>query len=336
MNPVCITAPNVNVALAEGLNMMKIRAKSEASRVGPVARLPVPLITTYTNPHERVLFSPRRNANPFFHFMEALWMLAGRDDLSWPLSFNRRFNEYSDGDGVIHGAYGYRWRSAFGMDQLDAIVKELSEHPESRRAVLTMWKPEWDLLDEAPGLRGKDVPCNTQAYFELRDGHLDMTVTCRSNDLIWGAYGANAVHFSMLLEYMAFRIGARIGVYRQFSNNAHVYVDPYPRASWDGLILDAQANNLYESGQLTYPLIRSNASTWQRELVRWMDEPQALVSYREPLFSEVAQPMYMAWITRDSIPSAAIVHAGNIAAEDWRIACTDWLNRRHEKARRTA
>lgn len=332
MNPVCITVNNVNGALAEGLNMMKIRARQEASRVGQVARLPVPLITTYLNPRERVLFAPKRNANPFFHFMEALWMLAGRNDLAWPVQFNARFKEYSDDGFVIHGAYGARWRHWFHGDQLDSIVQHLSNNRASRRAVLQMWDAREDLNNP-----GRDVPCNTQAYFEIVDGKLDMTVCNRSNDLVWGAYGANAVHFSMLQEYMAFRCGCEVGIYRQFSNNAHVYTDLYPREAWDGLILDAQANDLYSGGDAKpYDLIRTNSSTFDRELPLWMSDPLATVPYREPIFCEVAQPMFMAWQWRDTKPDAAIIHAGNIAADDWRIACTDWLQRRIEKRRAAA
>src|SRR5690606_25799426 len=35
-------------------------------------------ITEYSHPQERVLFSAVRDANPFFHFMESLWIMAGR------------------------------------------------------------------------------------------------------------------------------------------------------------------------------------------------------------------------------------------------------------------
>jgi hypothetical protein len=52
---------------------------------------------------------------------------------------------------------------------------------------------------------------------------LDITVCCRSNDIIWGAYGANAVQFSVLQEYLAARVGVGVGRYYQVSNNFHVY-----------------------------------------------------------------------------------------------------------------
>ena len=46
---------------------------------------------------------------------------------------------------------------------------------------------------------------------KIKNGRLQMTVHCRSNDIIWGTYGANAVHFSILQEYVAARIGVDLG-----------------------------------------------------------------------------------------------------------------------------
>src|SRR4051812_29373079 len=184
-----IVANNVNEALSEGLNWLKAAGVRSPSRNGDVLVSPVPVVTEYAYPTERVLFSPLRDANPFFHFFEALWMLAGQRDLTWPLYFNKGFGAYSDDGVTLHGAYGYRWREWFGVDQLELIVNDLSASPDSRRAVLAMWDGEFDLEKAAEG--GKDVPCNTTAFFDRRDGRLNMMVCCRSNDIYWGAYGAN-------------------------------------------------------------------------------------------------------------------------------------------------
>ena len=44
------------------------------SRNGKVYMFPEPVTSVYKRPNERVLFSPERNCNPFFHFIEGLWM----------------------------------------------------------------------------------------------------------------------------------------------------------------------------------------------------------------------------------------------------------------------
>src|SRR5262249_11634251 len=145
---------------------------------GTVLVIDEPVTITYTHPRERVLFNTVRDANPFFHLYEALWMLAGRNDVA-PLSYyNSRMKEFSDDGKTLNGAYGYRWRNARGReygsgltivmvddptlptgkrpvcadlsvgscDQLDTLVNHLRADPTSRRAVLQMWNVEDDLL----------------------------------------------------------------------------------------------------------------------------------------------------------------------------------------------
>ena len=129
------------------------------------------------------------------------------------------FSEFSDDGETLHDAYGYRWRRAFNQDQLEKIALRLKRNSDDRRCVLQMWDVYQDLDRE-----GKAIPCNLSATFQIdREGRLDMNIFNRSNDIIWGAYGANAVHFSMLMEYMAHWIGVPMGYMRQFSMNWHAY-----------------------------------------------------------------------------------------------------------------
>lgn len=221
-----IKVSNVNQALYEGIWRLKMSGILEDSRAGKVLVMPGPVMTTYLRPEQRVLFNPIRDANPVFHLMEAIWMLAGRNDVRSLLSFNSTYDLFAEPDGAVHGAYGHRWRKAFGFDQILAIIAMLKADPNSRQAVLQMWDG-YDGVIGSNDLKGKwkDRPCNTHIYFDGRGGKLNMTVCCRSNDMVWGGYGANVVHMSMLQELIAWGVGLKIGVYRQFSNNFHVYVD---------------------------------------------------------------------------------------------------------------
>lgn len=250
-----IVVRNVNHALPLGFDYLLNNGAREESRVGPVLVAPGPVTTVYVRPTERVLFSAVRDANPFFHLAESIWMLLGRADAGFLDHFVRDFgSRFAEEDGLIHGAYGRRWRNHFmdiaaaeasnlevgqmypAMDQVAMIISELRDNPGSRQAVLAMWDPEVDL-----GAVVRDKPCNTHVYFRVRgergnidhgNGNvgdfdnrvLDMTVCCRSNDIIMGAYGANAVHFSLLQEYVASMVGVGVGTYRQVSNNYHMYV----------------------------------------------------------------------------------------------------------------
>ena len=109
-----IESQGVSEAFYLGLQLLKENGIRRDSRAGEVIEYPEPVCTVYRAPEQRVLFYEERNANPFFHFFEAFWMLAGRQDVSYVTNFNKRMSEFSDDGVIFHGAYGYRWRNYFG------------------------------------------------------------------------------------------------------------------------------------------------------------------------------------------------------------------------------
>src|SRR5262245_17470357 len=137
------------------------------------------------------------------------------------------------------------------------IAENMNSNPNDRRSVLQMWSADLDL-----GRVSKDLPCNTTATFQVsHDGKLDMCVFNRSNDIVWGAYGANAVHFAMLLEYMALWAGYPVGQYRQISVNYHCYSDQYDKHYSLIQKMDAAGylHNPYHEGQVrTICMTRAN------------------------------------------------------------------------------
>jgi len=218
-----ITGWDINEIFPEAIKLMNMFGGKRPSRNGDTLEIG-PVITNYMRPHRRVLFHQTRNANPFFHLFESLWMLAGRDDAQ---SLNYFINDfgarYSDDGTKIRGsAYGVRWRSWFHHDQLQRVIAALKANPDDRRQVITQWDP---VSDVAVIGDSKDVPCNLMCLPYIRHGRLDLTVFCRSNDILFGCYGGNAVHFSFLLEYLAEQIGVKMGSYTQISNSWHVYLD---------------------------------------------------------------------------------------------------------------
>jgi Thymidylate synthase len=344
-----VNARNVNGALAHGLRILLNRGIEQPSRNGSVISMPAPITTIYQRPTERVLMSPVRDANPFFHFMESMWMLNGDNDLAFPKMFNSRFGEYSDDGETLHGAYGYRWRKWFGYDQLNQIIADLLADRSSRRAVLAMWDGHHDPAKAASG--GSDVPCNTTIYFRVLNEALHMTVCNRSNDVIWGAYGANVVHMSYLQEYVAACLGLNVGIYYQISNNYHVYTDIYNRDKLLEMVLDVERDKPYEaraSGRAIvrpYPLFSGlkdfDLDVAKREFdgdlaefISWARGGETYVDmkYSSEIFGMVAEPMFRAWAAhKQKDYPAAVRYAGGIAAMDWREACVDWLQRREAK-----
>lgn len=330
-----IDANSVSDALGCGIDTLFDCGKEETSRNGKVIVAPGPVCTVYHKPWQRVLFSATRDANPFFHLMEALWMLTGRHDLEWPMYFNKKFENYSDDGITVWGAYGHRWRRWFNCDQLLIVIQELTANPNSRRAVLQMWDGMYDLDKARKG--GKDVPCNTNAYFWISDGELHMTVCCRSNDIIWGAYGANAVHFSILQEYMAARLKVPMGKYYQFSNNFHCYTDIYDEAKLDKIRAECWQERYYDSiKNIHYPLasFETDFEVFDEEVANFLTMPLSVDS-KIPFLRNVAVPMYASWHARKQKHGNGIRQAEMIEAPDWRRACVEWIERR-EHVKETA
>jgi len=344
-----IHARNVQQALPLALDALRLTGVRRDSRNGPVIVFPEPVTTVYAKPEERVMFWAQRDANPFFHFAESLWMLAGRNDVEYVARFVGRMRSFSDDGVTFHGAYGHRWRRHFADDQLPKIIDALRADPDCRRQVLTMWDPRTDL-----GRKGKDLPCNLQCVFQIAvDGRLDMMVTNRSNDLVWGAYGANAVHFSMLHEYIARSIGVEVGVYRQVSANLHAYVnvlegvqelaDAVPDFYQAGALGPKSwaSGDPYTASQVKpFPLWTGDAAAeWNAELDMFMEEPNAL-GFRQPFFRRVAVPMYRAfsaWKAGGPGRYAAAREAlGECRASDWSLAANEWLTRREKRHAKAA
>lgn len=346
-----ITVRNVHEALPAGLEYLEQCGVRRGSRNGTVIVAPGPVTTHYLKPRERVLFWAERDANPFFHFFESLWMLAGRNDLKYLTQFLPRMKDFSDDGETLHGAYGYRWMHQFSMveddgtemsvrvqeiDQLSTIINMLKRNPEDRRCVLQMWDAAVDL-----GSDGKDLPCNTQVYFLInRDGDLDMTVCCRSNDMILGAYGANAVHFSFLQEYMAAGIGVLVGGYWQISNNFHVYdnadlkkVHPLLNQAPDPFRYHSR--NPYHTDDISpFPLVSTPLSEWRQDLAMFLDVGP-VVGLRDPFFRRVAGPLYHSFRAyKDNKGEERYDIAMEILeqcqAKDWALATVEWLTRRRD------
>lgn len=214
-----ISVRNVHRALPEGIRHLILEGIHVNTRVGVVRRSPEPVATRYDRPWERVVFWPERDANPFFHYLETIWMLAGENRLDYLVMFNKRMAEYSDDGLKTHAGYGHRLITQNG-DQIKDAIDMLKKNHADRRVVLQIWDSKLDL-----GRVGKDVPCNFAIDLKIVQGKLQFIVHCRSNDIIWGAYGANAVHMSMIHQVIAELVGVPMGPYFQISDDYHGYKD---------------------------------------------------------------------------------------------------------------
>ena len=292
----------------------------EETRNGKAKVLQGALVLTIREPRKRVLFDEERNSNPVFHLMEALWMIAGRNDVEFIRQFNKQMYTYSDDGTTFNAAYGYRWRKHFGYDQIATAVEMLKKNPKDRRVVISMWDPYEDLNGES-----LDLPCNQQIMPRVRNGCLDFLTTNRSNDLIWGLLGANCVHLTVLQEFMASALKLNVGQWGHISNNLHVY-----EHHWH--LLKQYDKHNPRLPKLDYPAPSHMVHDWQRFQAECEDLCNGKEDYfEEPFFDETVAPMLQSWLAhKEGDKEEAVRLASCIGANDWRVATVAWYRRKYE------
>jgi hypothetical protein len=289
---------NVNEMLPLGIDYLKTEGVEADTRNGVALAAPEPVVVTYRHPWECFVTSPLRRQNVTFLIMEALWILAGREDVAWLRRFNEKMVDYSD-DGIkFHAPYGHRLIFKQGFNQLTSVTRMLADDPTTRRAVAQIWDAPSDL-----GTVSKDLPCNMMLDFKIdpKTRQLNLAVFNRSNDLIWGMCNANAVQFAFIQEVVAAMVGVPTGTYSQITTNMHMYKDTPNLAQYEQI---SALGNWYIDNPV-YSLLGNDAVWFYTDLKQFMDDtvewkstPLVHDSYKSTFFTGTVVPLYNAWMQR--------------------------------------
>jgi hypothetical protein len=183
----------------------------------------------------------------------------------------------------------------------------------------------WDTDTDLGNIDKKDLPCNTHIYFQLFHNKLDMTVLNRSNDLVWGACGANAVHFSLLMQFIAGALSKSLGTYWQVSNNLHVYLEPHGhwRNTPDVLKSDV---DIYP---MVYPIYspRYNLGENLAMIENFVGGSGDYYANSEFL-TLIAEPMYTFYLKRRNQKITDLSILEKMPECDWKHAALEWVARR--------
>ena len=276
-----------------------------------------------TDPQCREILAVDRKANVFAQIAETMWVLSGRNDIEWLSAYLPRAKDYSDDGETWRGGYGPRIRnwpvhaggisiSADGpvqigpartVDQLAHVVDLLREDPLSRRAVIAIYDPARDIP------AGKDVPCNDFIQFQSRLGKLHMTVTVRSNDLMWGWSGINAFEWSTLQEIVAFLLGIQVGPLTFNIGSLHLYEQHWDKANriWQSNDHDHQSHPITQF-RMPDHLDRTLETVdglidkwfaWEALCRKGEATIQALGDFEEPLFQTWAAAIAYYWMREE-------------------------------------
>lgn len=327
-----IKSRNTNTVAPVTYNVLDHYGVMQDSRNGLVLRIPEPVTFHISHPWERVNFCPHRDANPFFHLIEALAMLAGLNSVKVMSYFAKQMLEYSDDGETYNAFYGTRLRTTFGINQLKQIVGNLVVNRNSRQEVALIWDPS-DLIKST-----KDKACNLALIFSIVDDQVVMTSLNRSNDAIWGIVtGANMVHLSFFHEYVACSLGLPMGMWYHFTNNLHVYVN---NPKWEAVKNAPACNEYGGNASSLFHLFAPSIPTQEFDemLFAFVSSLADAVGKKPMCCSDFggvpllwdAAVMYNAYFAykQKEDPNAVIEMLTELNCDDWKIAAINWVVRR--------
>jgi hypothetical protein len=130
----------------------------------------------------------RRKMGFKFMVAESYWILAGKNDVASLQPYSPHIASFSNDGYHFDGAYGPKI-----IDQLRYVVDTLEKDPDSRQAVIEIWRPN--------PRDSKDVPCTLTVQWLIRDGKLHCIDTMRSSDA-WLGWVYDVWNFTALSTYI--------------------------------------------------------------------------------------------------------------------------------------
>ncbi|MFJ9752874.1 thymidylate synthase [Streptomyces chartreusis] len=161
-----------------------------------------------------------RRSNLVFNLAEALWYFSGRGDLEYISYYAPGIRRFVLGSDALTGtAYGPRIFT-FGPSRLDqwaSVVETLREDPDTKRAVVQIYRPEELTVPGNP-----DVACTIGLQFLARNDRLNLVTYMRANDAYRGI-ASDIFSFTFLQELMARELGLEVGRYTHMVGSLHLY-----------------------------------------------------------------------------------------------------------------
>lgn len=150
---------------------------------------------------------------------EILWIWQKKSNRLADLN-SRIWDAWAKEDGTIGKAYGYQLgrKTQYPdgeFDQVDRLIKDLKENPESRRLICHMYNIQ-DLPEMAL------YPCAYSMTFHVDQGRLSGLLNQRSQDMLV-ANGWNVVQYAILLHMLARECQLEVGELVHVIADAHIY-----------------------------------------------------------------------------------------------------------------
>ena len=168
------------------------------------------------NPKDRDINTNWRKWSKKYAEREWQWYLSQNRSVEEIKKFAPTWDKMHNGDNLVNSNYGWQWGR---NNQLDKCIEQLKKDKSTRQAWISIFDgKEKDMYEF-------DTPCTLAVGFYVLpfdESKLNMTVTMRSNDLVYG-FCNDQYCFSKLQELVANELDMEVGEYYHFAHNLHIY-----------------------------------------------------------------------------------------------------------------
>jgi thymidylate synthase len=178
------------------------------------------LDNTYTNKY--------RSSQLKYIAAEILWYFSCTDNPGFIENYASLWKSLHNPNGSVNSAYGnliFTEMTPHCHTQYEWVIESLKRDKDTRQAFMHFNKPSHQFFEN------KDQVCTLNALFHIREDKLYMTVTMRSNDVIYG-FMTDWTFFTVLMQHVYLHMKKyypklELGSYTHISHSMHLYERHY-------------------------------------------------------------------------------------------------------------
>lgn len=166
-------------------------------------------------PSERIITTPWRKFSKTYAEREFAWYKSCNRSVEEIKKYAPIWDKMHGGDNIVNSNYGWQWSR---NNQLDKCIEQLKKNKDTRQAWFTIFDGK-----EKDDYK-YDTPCTLSVGFDIKpnSGMLDMCVTMRSNDLVYG-FCNDQYCWTKIQQEVANELNVSVGTYYHFVHDLHIY-----------------------------------------------------------------------------------------------------------------
>ena len=131
-----------------------------------------------------------------------------------------RDEDFASQYGDLGPVYGKQWRDFEGVDQLEQVIEDIKNSPDSRRLIVSAWNPK----DIPVMIKSGLPPCHTLFQFYVSNGRLSCQLYQRSADVFLGV-PYNIASYALLTLMIAKVTELEPGEFVHSFGDTHIYLN---------------------------------------------------------------------------------------------------------------